>query len=143
MTIYMKIDGIKGNVDAEGHQGWIEASSLNWGVKRRIQSTTGLVKDRESSAPAISSVRVSKLMDAASPYIFTEACTGKGKKIEIHLVKTDAGKLESYMEYKLDDALIADYSVNTAGDRPTEALSLNFTKLEMKYIPWKETPSRQ
>ena len=138
MAIYLKIDGIKGNVEAAGHEDWIECSSLQWGVGRGISAATGSAKDREASAPSISEVVVTKLMDQATPYLFTEACVGKSKKADIHLVKTDADKLETYMEYKLEDVMISGYSVSSGGDRPTESLSLSFTKIELKYIPWKD-----
>ena len=54
MAIYMQIDGIKGNVEAEGHADWIECLSMQWGVGRGIQAKTGSSKDREASAPSIS-----------------------------------------------------------------------------------------
>ena len=138
MPIYMSIDGITGNVEAKGHEKWIEVHSLQWGVGRGIMTATGNVKDREASAPSISEVSVTKSMCPASPHIFTEACVGKGKKVLIHLVKTDAAALETYMEYTLEDAMLSGYSLSSGGDRPSEAISINFTKVEMKYIPWKD-----
>jgi type VI secretion system secreted protein Hcp len=138
MAIYMKIDGIKGNVEAAGHAEWIEVNSIQWGVGRGIATATGTSKDREASAPSISEVVVTKMLDIASPYIFSEACVGKSKPIQIHLVKTDANQLETYLEYTLTNSLISGYSVSSGGDRPTESISINFTKIELKYIPWKD-----
>jgi type VI secretion system secreted protein Hcp len=138
MAIYMQIQGIKGNVEADGHKDWIELGSLQWGVGRGIATATGTSKDREASAPSISEVVVTKQLDLASPYIFSEACVGKSKPIVIHLCKTDATKLETYLEYTLTNSLISGYSVSSGGDRPTESISINFTKVEMKYIPWKD-----
>ena len=40
------------------------------------------------------------------------------------------------MEYTLANALISGYSVSSGGDRPSESLSFNFTKIEMKFIPY-------
>ena len=138
MAIYLKVEGIDGNVTAEGHEKWIDCGSLQWGVGRGIGAPTGAAKDREASYPSISEVTVTKEMDSSSPYLFTESCVGKGKKVEIHLVRTSADKLETYMEYVLSNALISGYSVSSGGDRPTESLSINFTKIETKYIPWKD-----
>lgn len=138
MAIYIQFEGIQGNVEAKGHENWIEANSLQWGVGRAITSKIGSSKDREASAPSISEVVVTKEMDKSTPHLFTEACIGKGKKVEIHLVKTDADQLQSYMEYTLTDALISGYSVSTGGDRPQENISISFTKIEMKYVPWKD-----
>jgi type VI secretion system secreted protein Hcp len=110
---------------------------MQFGTGRAITLKTGAALDREASAPSVSEVNVSKLMDQASPKLFAESCYGKAKpKIEIHLCKTDAGKLETYMEYTLSDVLLSGYNVSSAGDRPTESISFNFTKIEMKFVPW-------
>lgn len=139
MAIYVKIgDKIKGNIEAKGHEDWTDATSIQWGVGRGIHSATGTSKDREASAPSISEVTITKLLDHGSPKIFTEVCTGKSILVEIHLVKTDADQLQSYLEYKLENCLLSGYSISSGGDRPSETVSFNFTKIEMKYIPWKE-----
>jgi type VI secretion system secreted protein Hcp len=68
MPIYMKYnDGsIKGDKTADGHQDWIVLNSFQWGVGRGISSPTGGSKDRESSAPSLSEITVTKHQDAAS-----------------------------------------------------------------------------
>lgn len=137
MPIYMKIEGIDGDVTAEGHDKWIEVLSFHWVVSRNIGTPTGRAAERETAAPSISDVVVTKYMDKSSPHLFTEACVGKGKKVEIHLCKTAADKLETYMEYTLTNALVSNYRVETSGERPIESVGLNFTKVETKYIPWK------
>lgn len=135
MAIYMKYGKIDGDVTAAGHEKWIELHSLQWGVGRGISSPVGHSAERESSAPSISEVTITKDMDKASPILFGQACWGEGTKCELHLVKTDKGKLSTYMTYELTNTLISGYSVSSGGDKPTESLSLNFTKVEMKYIP--------
>lgn len=137
MALYMKIDGISGDVTAKGHEKWIDCGSLQWGVGRGIGSPVGRGAERESTAPSISELVVSKEMDAASPYIFLESCIGKTKKVDFHFVKTDGGQLVTYLEYKLTNALISGYSVSSGGEKPSESISFNFTKVEMKYTPQK------
>lgn len=141
MPIYMKYnDGaVKGDVTAEGHEAWIEVNSFQWGVGRGISSPTGASADRESSAPSVSEIVVTKPSDLASPKLLNEALQGEGVKVEIDFCKTDAGVLEVYMKYTLEDAMISGYSLSSGGDRPTESLSLNFTKVEYKNIPTGDT----
>jgi type VI secretion system secreted protein Hcp len=138
MPIYMQYGPIKGNVTAEGHEQWVEVQSLQWGVGRGISAPTGAQKDREASAPSISEIVVTKMMDESTPYFFQEATFGKAKKCVFHLVKTDADTLQTYMEYELEDAMLSGYSVSSGGDRPSESLSVNFTKITMKYVPWND-----
>ena len=136
MAIYLQIEGIKGNVTAKGHEDWIDISSLQWGVGRAIASAVGTSADREASKPSISEVSVTKLMDESSPMIFTEACVGKAKKVSIHLCTTGTESIDTYMEYDLEDCMVSGYSVSTGGDRPSESISLSFTKMLMKFIPY-------
>ena len=132
MPIYMKYDGIDGDVTAEGHEKWIELTSFQWGVGRGISSPTGASADRESSAPSVSEITITKLQDAATTKLLDEALHGEGKAVQIDFCKTDKGKLETYMAYKLTDVMVSGYSISSGGDRPSESLSLNFTKIEFK-----------
>ena len=136
MSIYMLIDGIQGKVTAKGHEGWIDCSSLQWGVGRAISSAVGTSADREASKPSISEVSITKLMDESSPMIFTEACVGKGKKVVIDLCTVGTDQINTYMSYELEECMISGYSVSSGGDRPSESISLSFTKMEMKFTPY-------
>lgn len=135
MAIYLHVEGLEGDVTAAGHEGWIECESLQWGVGRSISTPTGSSQERESSAPSISEVSVVKNMDKCTPKLFEQACVGTSKLVKIDLVQTGE-QLDTYMSYELENSLISGYSVSTGGDRPSESVSLNFTKLVMKYTPY-------
>ena len=66
MPIYVKYGAVVGNVTEAGHIGWVEMNSFQWGVGRGIGSPVGKSANRESSAPSISEVSVSKQMDKSS-----------------------------------------------------------------------------
>ncbi len=136
MAIYLKYEGIEGEATHDTHKKWIDVSSLQFGVGRGISTPAGASTNREASEPSISEVVVTKTLDGASPKLFTESVTGTtGKKVEIHLVST-GNPGNTYVEYTLTNALISGYSVSSGGDRPTESLSINFTKIEFKFIPY-------
>jgi type VI secretion system secreted protein Hcp len=139
MPIYMNYDSLalKGDVTEEGHVGWIECNSFQWGVGRGITSPTGGSADRESSAPSVSEIVVTKATDSSSVKVVDEALQGEGKTVIIDFCKTDKGKLEVYMAYTLTNSMISGYSVSSGGDRAQESLSLNFTKVEFKNTPMK------
>lgn len=131
MPIYMNYDSlkVKGDVTEEGHKDWIELNSFQWGVGRGISSPTGGSKDRESSAPSLSEITVTKSQDTATGSLLTEAYQGEGVKVVIDFCKTDKGKLEKYLTWELEDTMISGYSISSGGDRPSESLSLNFTTI--------------
>jgi type VI secretion system secreted protein Hcp len=137
MPIYVKYDTIQGDVTASGHENWIEVNSFQWSVGRGISSPTGGSADREASAPAISEITMTKATDIASTKLLDAALEGEGVTVLIDFCKTDKGNLEVYLEYTLTNCMISGFSVNSGGDRPSESLSLNFTKVEFKMIPMK------
>lgn len=132
MPIYMQYDGIPGDVTAEGHEKWIELGSFQWGVGRGISSPTGGSMDREASAPSVSEITVTKAQDDSTIKVIDASFQGEGKTVKIDFCKTDKGKLEVYLTYTLTNTMISGYSLSSGGDRPSESLSLNFTKVEVK-----------
>ena len=135
MAIYLKYDGIDGDATHEDHKKWITVESLQWGVGRAIATAVGSTKNREASEPSVAELTIAKQMDTSSVYLFQEACTGQtGKEVKVHLVSTGSPG-QTYLEYTLTDSLVSGYSVSSGGDRPSESVSINFNKVEMKYIP--------
>jgi type VI secretion system secreted protein Hcp len=132
MPIYVKYGAIDGDVTAEGHEKWIEVNSCQWGVGRGISSPTGGSADREASAPSVSEIVVTKPTDVASTKLFDESLEGEGTDVTIDFCKTDKGKLETFMQYTLTNTMVSGFSMSSGGDRPTESLSFNFTKIEFK-----------
>jgi type VI secretion system secreted protein Hcp len=133
MPIYMNYDSlaIKGDVTATGWENWIELNSFQFGLGRGIASPTGGSADRESSAPSLSEITVSKDQDSSTGPLVTAALQGEGVTVIIDFVKTSSGQLTKYMEYKLTNTLISGWSTSSGGDRPSESISLNFTKIEV------------
>ncbi len=142
MPIYMKFGSIVGDVTESGHTQWIELHSLQWGIGRGVSSPTGSSADRESSAPSVSEVTVTKVNDTASAGLLSEALQGdgtNGASVEIDLVRTDKGQLTVYQKIMLTNVIISGFSTSSGGDRPSESLSLNFTKIAVTDTPMTPT----
>ena len=135
MAIFMKYGDIKGEVTAEGYKDWIELNSFQFGSGRGISAGVGGGSKREASAPSLAEVVVTKTMDVASPLLFKESLAGKGVDVKIDLTRTDNnGKHVAYQKYVLSDTLVSGYSVSSGGDRPSESVSLNYTKIDSEYL---------
>ncbi|WP_431280538.1 Hcp family type VI secretion system effector [Humitalea sp. 24SJ18S-53] len=135
MAIFMKYGDVKGETTQTTHKEWIEVSSFQWGVGRGISSGVGGGSKRESSAPSVSEIVVTKTFDIASPLMLKEAIGGKAVTVKIELTQTDnSGKHVSFQKYVLSDTLISGYSVSSGGDRPSESISLNFAKFDSEYL---------
>lgn len=134
--IYMKYGTITGDVTATGHEQWIEVNSFQFGISRTISAPTGGSSDRESSAPSVSEITITKPMDSSSPNLLNEALQGTGQTVTIDFVKTGpAGQPITYAEYTLSNTLVSGYSVSSSGDNPTESISLAFTKFTFQFTP--------
>ena len=131
MPIYMNYNSlaVQGDVTATGYANWIELNSFQWGVGRGISSPTGGSADRESSAPSVSEITVTKDQDSSTGPLLTEALKGEGVTVIIDFVKTSSGQLVKYMEYTLTNCMISGFSTTSGGDRLSENVSLNFTKI--------------
>jgi type VI secretion system secreted protein Hcp len=137
MAAFLKYgDSIKGESLAEGHKGsdgWIEIGSVQWGCGRGIHTPVGSSSKREASAPHVSEVTLTKMMDSTSPLLAQEGLIGTAVNAVIELVETGDNKLETFLSLKLTNAMISGYSLSSSGDRPSESLTLNFTKIEFVY----------
>src|SRR4051794_10623116 len=131
MPIYMNYDSlaIKGDVTEDGHKDWIEVQSFQWGVGRGISSPTGASADREASAPSVSEVVVTKRFDSASVPLIREAFAGAPAPAAFDFADVINGEVSQYLKVKLRDVFISGYAAGSGGYRPTESLSLNFTKI--------------
>ena len=136
MPIFMKYEGIDGDVTTKGHEKWIEVNSFQWGVGRGINNNGGSGADREGSTPSVSEIHVTKVGDSASnPFLRASlgiGDLGEGKKVNIDFCKTDTSQPEPYLQYELENCLVSNYSVSSGGDRLTESVTLNFTSVEVK-----------
>jgi type VI secretion system secreted protein Hcp len=141
MAIYIKYSSpdISGDVTTAGFENQIEVNSFQWGVGRAIGAPTGASGNREAGTASVSEVTISKSLDNGSGGLLKEALGKGGKaKLVISFVRTD-GEVgaDTYLEVTLSDTMISGYNLSSGGDRPTESLSFNFVKIEMKFIPMK------
>lgn len=140
--IFMKFGSINGEVTLKGYEGDIQLNSFQWGVSRTIGSATGGSGDREAGAPSVSEITITKSMDKTSPLLLQQALAGPATpEVDIFFVESASRSLEkpgqpvTYAEYVLSDVLVSSYKVSSGGDRPTESITLNFTKVKFNYVP--------
>jgi type VI secretion system secreted protein Hcp len=135
MAIYMKYGAIGGSVTTDGFKDWIALSSFQWGVGRGVTAPHGGEDTREGSEPSISEIVVTTRMSKASIKLWQDAVAGDfASKVTICFTTTTKDKVESFLEYELEDCGLSGYSVTGDGaNAPDESLSLNFAKVLWKY----------
>jgi type VI secretion system secreted protein Hcp len=141
MAIYMKYSSpyIKGGVTTTGFAGQTNITSFQWGIGRGVGSPIGGATNREASTPSVSEIVLTKDEDEASGKLLQEAYSGAGKATAVlSFVRTDAKGGVAFLEYTLTNVMLSSWSTSAGGDgKPTESFSLNFTKVETKFIAQK------
>lgn len=132
MTMLLKLGAINGESKRTGYEKWIEIESLQFGVGRGISSATGS-SSRQGSEPSVSEVVFTKPTSIDSADLFFQSLCGTGVKAEIHIINTQSKANKPYFKMTMEDTMISGYSMSSGGDRPTESVTLNFTKVEYQY----------
>jgi type VI secretion system secreted protein Hcp len=129
MPIYMKFDGIDGDVTAQGHEKWIEIHSISMGAANPPGT-------ERASSPSVSEIVVTKSTDISSVKLMLATTGGNllnGGRIDF--TNVGEGQDQVYMKYTLENVLVTSFQVSGDGNsRPMESLSLNFTKVTYQTI---------
>jgi type VI secretion system secreted protein Hcp len=135
MPIYIKFDGITGDVTAAGFEGSIEVLSFSWGL-----SNTGTIASGSGGGAGKASfqdLHFETSASKASPVLAKNCATGEhNQKATLSVVKSAQGKLNTYYKVVLEDVLVSSFQSAGAGDEgPEESISLAFAKIEFDYYP--------
>jgi len=135
MALYMKYADIEGSATSSAHDKWIPLSSCQWGGGRGITTHVGAAKNREASHAQISEMVVTKTKDNASRPLYQRSLTKPvGESVTVHIATTSQGNANVICEIIMSNVLISGFSNSTGGEAPTESISLNFTKIESKFV---------
>ena len=143
MPIYLKYGDIKGDVTDSAHAGYIELTSGQWGVGRGVKTPTSGSADREGAAPSVSEITVTKTSDSTSSRLFTESVRGQPKvDAVVDFVRNDPDDQSVYLRLEMSETMISSWTISGSGgpDTATEALALNFKKIEFKKTPGTPPP---
>jgi len=137
MPIMFKYQSIPGESKVAGYEKYIEVSSFDFGLGRRI--TAGTESTREGGTASVSEIVLRKKTDNTTVKFFQEACSGMmNKDVEIAFVRTAGTKNDTYLKFELKDTTIAGLNFKSSGGqdaRPEETLHLNFNRVEITYTP--------
>ncbi len=86
-------------------------------------------KDR--AATNLTEFLLIKKQDSASVHLIQASLAGQAATAIIDYTRADGSV---YLELTMTETLISGYSVSGSGGKPTESISLNFTKVEFKNV---------
>ena len=134
MAIFMKFGDKKGDVDTKEYKGWIQCDSFQFGSGRGISSAAASGSNRQGSHASVSEITVSKHLDPSSLPLWRNSLDGDLKtQVEFAFTRADQDNSE-YLHVTLWDTGVSGWSMSSGGERPSESVSLNFAKVELKDI---------
>lgn len=138
MAIYLKWADCDGPVTTKGFEKQIEPQSFQWGMGRGVSMQSGSVQGRESSLPSLSEITITKEYDVSSPGILKKSLNGDSTaSLIFSFVRTETGGKGAtvYMKVTLSNVIVSGYSISSGGDKPSESISLAYTKVEFADTP--------
>jgi type VI secretion system secreted protein Hcp len=127
---WLDIPSIPGEATDIAHANQIDVLSWAWGV-----NNPGCPGGAASGGTVtLNALNVKKGIDKASPLLMLAAAQGTNLGT-VTLGVRKAGATFDYLSFQLSNVVISRHSISSGGDRPTESLSINYTKVEFKEIP--------
>jgi type VI secretion system secreted protein Hcp len=111
---------------------------LAWGFTAQSAASGHGISGGEAK-PKLGDLRIVKSQDKSTPKLALACANGVHfPKATLYVRKSGGGQA---LTLTLTNALISSYSMSSGGDRPTESLTINFTKIEFQYTKQDKTPS--
>ena len=127
---FLKIETIEGDSSDKEHPGEIEVSSFSWGV-----SNTAIVGGGGGGGAGkavMNDFHFSMATSKASPKLMLACATGQHLRDGTLTVRRAGFE---FLKIKLTDVIVSSYDLagSEGSDSPSDALSLNFAKIEVNY----------
>jgi type VI secretion system secreted protein Hcp len=133
-STFLKLDGITGPVTDKQHKGDIQVESFSFGLSNTGAHGSG--GGGGAGKVSLSSFKILKPLDKASPLLLNAAATGKHIKwAELRFARKAGGTQMDYLYLKLDDVLVS--SVQAGGSSkgvPEEQVTFNFIKMQETFV---------
>lgn len=134
-VIYMKLDGVTGDVTTKGYEDWIAINSISHNNARVVSTRVGKLADREGTTPNFHEFLIHKMYDGASHPIFAESCSPRAiNKAEIHVCK-NGDQPQPIRKIVLSDVIISNQGISSVtGSSSTQYFTMSTSKIQLTHI---------
>ncbi|HLJ13779.1 MAG TPA: type VI secretion system tube protein Hcp [Bryobacteraceae bacterium] len=135
---FLKIDGIKGESLDSKHKDEIQIQSYSWG-----EQNSGTFSDTSGGGAGkvqMHDFTFTQVVQKSSPLLVKACATGQHIKNAILTCRKAGTTPQEYLKITMSDILVSSYSVGGQAEAsvvPTDAITLNFAKIEYSYAPQK------
>ena len=132
--MFLKLDGVDGELKDKDHKGWIDIFSFSLGLNNAGAGHYG--GGSGAGKASISDISISKQVDKSSATLYKFCYQGKHiKKGTVTFRKAGGDAPVEYLKYDMDEVFITNVqtSDSAGGGIANESISLNFSKIKMMY----------
>jgi len=139
---FLKLAGVTGESQKQGHTGEIELNSFSWGASN--PTTVGKGSGMAAGKVAFSDFSIMKVTDKSSPTLFLNCSSGNHFTTgTVAIQKATGGATgETYLQYDFTNVFVTSiqWSGSTGGDdTPTESVSFAYEQVQITYKPQDST----
>jgi len=141
VDMFLKLDSIEGEAQDATHGKEIDVLAWSWGASQ--SGTTHMGAGGGGGKANIQDLSFTKYIDSSTNALLQRTFDGKHIKEGTLVVRKAGGKPLDYVIIKMTDIMVTSVSTGGSGgeDRLTENVTLNFSKVEISYVPQKEDGS--
>jgi type VI secretion system secreted protein Hcp len=144
--MFLKIEGIDGECQKDGHKNEIDILSFSFGANQTGSFAHGGAGGGSGKAE-IRDIAIMKQVDKSSPNLYKFCCSGKHiKSVVLYSQKAgDGEKPLTYYTIKLEDAIVSsiDNQGASSGDAIHETVTFNTAKLTFDYQAQSSTGAKE
>ena len=90
IDVYLQIDGIKGESMDDKHKGWIECSSVHWGIRQPKSATASTGGGHTAERAELDEITLAKTADLSSPILMQTCAAGRTiPKAKLEFMRAD------------------------------------------------------
>ena len=141
LDMFIKLDDIKGESADDKHKGEIDVLSWSWGAAQSGGAHAG--GGAGAGKVQVSDLSFTKPVDRSSPVLFSMCAAGTHIKQGLLTVRKAGGKPLEYLKITMQDIIVTSFTDggDAGGDRLSETITLNFSKVTYEYTPQKQDGS--
>ena len=138
---FLKVDDIPGESTDDKHKDWIEVLSYGFGIHQPASATASSSGGATAERANFQDFSITKVLDKSSPKLASACAAGNHIPSVILEVCRAGGDKVKYMEYKLSNCIVSNYSDggSSGGDLPVETVAFNYGKIEWTYTQQKRS----
>lgn len=136
IDVYLQIDGIKGESADTAHAGWIECTTVQWGMSQPKSATSSTGGGHTAERAELDDITFQKIADLSSPILMQTCVMGKTiPHARFEFLRADGqGDRVKYFEVELENVLIGAVTpIVHEGSLLSETVGLKFSKVRWRY----------